>query len=90
MGQLSQITQQNASASEELAATAEEMSSQAEQLQRLMSFFSSNGHTATADLQRALDHTRPLIEQVRNKAQAHPHAAMASGALPEGFIRFQS
>ncbi len=90
MGQLSQITQQNASASEELAATAEEMSSQAEQLQRLMSFFSSNGHTATADLQRALDHTRPFTEQVRIKAQAHPHAATASGALPEGFIRFQS
>ncbi len=89
MGQLSQITQQNASASEELAATAEEMSSQAEQLQRLMSFFSSNGHTATADLQRALDHVRPLTEQVRTKAQAHPHAATASGALPEGFIRFQ-
>ncbi|MEN6585732.1 MAG: methyl-accepting chemotaxis protein, partial [Sulfuricella sp.] len=32
-------TQQNASASEELAATAEEMSGQAEQLQQLMGFF---------------------------------------------------
>jgi chemotaxis methyl-accepting protein methylase len=38
-GQLNQITQQNASASEELAATAEEMSGQAEQLQQLMGFF---------------------------------------------------
>jgi methyl-accepting chemotaxis protein len=39
MGQMDQITQQNASASEELASTAEEMSSQAQQLQDMMSFF---------------------------------------------------
>jgi len=39
MGQLNQLTQQNASASEELAATAEEMSGQAVQLQQLMEFF---------------------------------------------------
>jgi len=39
MNQLNQITQQNASASEELAATAEEMSSQAENLLQLMAFF---------------------------------------------------
>ncbi|MCB4809992.1 methyl-accepting chemotaxis protein [Methylovorus menthalis] len=40
MNQMSQITQQNASGSEELAATAEEMSGQAEQLQELIGFFS--------------------------------------------------
>jgi methyl-accepting chemotaxis protein len=39
MTQLNQITQQNASSSEELAATAEEMSSQAAQLQEVMGFF---------------------------------------------------
>ncbi|WP_435627177.1 methyl-accepting chemotaxis protein [Candidatus Ferrigenium straubiae] len=39
MEQLNQITQQNASSSEELAATAEEMSGQAMQLQNLMTFF---------------------------------------------------
>lgn len=39
MSQLNQITQQNASASEELAATSEEMSGQAIQLQDLMGFF---------------------------------------------------
>ncbi|MFA6314404.1 MAG: methyl-accepting chemotaxis protein, partial [Sterolibacterium sp.] len=39
MVQLNQITQQNASASEELAATAEEMSSQASNLQQVMAFF---------------------------------------------------
>jgi len=43
MGQLSQLTQQNASASEELAATAEEMSGQAATLQELMGFFSVAG-----------------------------------------------
>jgi methyl-accepting chemotaxis protein len=46
MSQMTKITQQNASASEELAATAEEMSGQAEQLQQLVSFFrlKNTGH----------------------------------------------
>jgi methyl-accepting chemotaxis protein len=39
MGQLNKATQQNASASEELAATAEEMGGQVEKLHDLMSFF---------------------------------------------------
>jgi methyl-accepting chemotaxis protein len=39
MGQLNKATQQNASASEELAATAEEVGGQASQLQQLMGFF---------------------------------------------------
>jgi methyl-accepting chemotaxis protein len=39
MGQLNQITQMNASSSEELAATSEEMSSQAAQLLQLIDFF---------------------------------------------------
>lgn len=42
MNQLNQITQQGASASEQLAATAEEMSGQVGQLLSVMSFFSSN------------------------------------------------
>ncbi|MGE5466319.1 MAG: methyl-accepting chemotaxis protein, partial [Ignavibacteria bacterium] len=46
MSQLSQITQQNASASEELAATAEEMSGQATNLQQLMAFFTIAGRSA--------------------------------------------
>ncbi len=53
MSQLSQITQQNASASEELAATSEEMSGQAANLQELMAFFtvSSNGrHTRQVEV----------------------------------------
>jgi methyl-accepting chemotaxis protein len=46
MTQLSQITQQNASSSEELAATAEEMSSQAQNLQQLVGFFKVEGTDA--------------------------------------------
>lgn len=42
MTQLSQITQQNASASEELAATAEEMNDHAAQLQNLVAFFKTS------------------------------------------------
>jgi len=48
MSQLSQITQQNASASEELAATAEEMSGQAVNLQELMAFFTISGGSKPA------------------------------------------
>ena len=39
MSQMNQITQQNASASEELAATAEEMNNQAQLLQQLVAYF---------------------------------------------------
>ena len=48
MAQLNQITQQNASSSEELAATAEEMSGQAEQLQQLVGFFKVESGRAEA------------------------------------------
>ncbi|WP_429547901.1 methyl-accepting chemotaxis protein [Pseudomonas frederiksbergensis] len=44
MNQLNQITHQNVSASGALAAMAEEMSGQAERLQRLMGFFTLEGH----------------------------------------------
>jgi methyl-accepting chemotaxis protein len=39
MGSVDQVTQQNATAAEELSSTAEEMASQAEALQQLISFF---------------------------------------------------
>jgi methyl-accepting chemotaxis protein len=39
MGQVDQVTQQNASASEELSATAEELRLQAESLEKLLAFF---------------------------------------------------
>ncbi len=63
MGQMDQVTQQNASASEELASTAEEMSAQAEQLQQLMSFFKINELPAydpeNQKLNVTSNHTRP-------------------------------
>jgi len=42
-----QVTQRNASASEELASTAEEMAAQAEALQQTISFFRTTGSTAS-------------------------------------------
>jgi len=51
MGQLNQITQQNASASEELAATAEEMSGQTQQLQSVMTFFKLDNSGGAASAQ---------------------------------------
>jgi methyl-accepting chemotaxis protein len=57
MAQLNQITQQNASSSEELAATAEVMNNQAEQLQHAMEFFKVE--KVTLDLQRSVVHKEP-------------------------------
>jgi methyl-accepting chemotaxis protein len=60
MTQMSQITQQNASSSEELAATAEEMMSQTAHLQQLMQFFTldqrrRNVSTESASTARPID-----------------------------------
>jgi methyl-accepting chemotaxis protein len=62
MNQMSQITQQNASGSEELAATAEEMSGQAEQLQELIGFFSISNSDSSS-------------KRVNTKKAAKPKAA---------------
>ncbi len=62
IGQLNQITQQNASSSEELAATSEEMSGQAEQLQQTMAFFKVDNMAAT-DIKNF---------KVKNKHKAKP------------------
>jgi methyl-accepting chemotaxis protein len=43
MALVDQVTQRNASASEELASTAEEMASQSEALQQTISFFRTTG-----------------------------------------------
>ncbi len=45
MTQMSQITQQNASSSEELAATAEEMMGQTSHLREMMQFFRTSEHS---------------------------------------------
>jgi methyl-accepting chemotaxis protein len=61
MGQLNQITQQNASASEELAATAEEMSGQAGQLQDLMAFFTVQ--TSASPVSRKTTANKPTVKK---------------------------
>jgi methyl-accepting chemotaxis protein len=48
MTQMNQITQQNASSSEQLAATAEEMTSQTAHLQQMMRFFKTSNPTGRA------------------------------------------
>ena len=66
MGSLNQQTQQNAAASEELAATAEEMNSQAQHLISLMSFFNiNNEHQAQAPVQK------PAEREVRGPNKFH-------------------
>jgi methyl-accepting chemotaxis protein len=49
MSQMNKVTQQNASASEELAATSEEMSAQTAALQQLMRFFTVTGARARSN-----------------------------------------
>jgi methyl-accepting chemotaxis protein len=76
MVQLNQITQQNASASEELAATAEEMSGQANNLQHLMSFFTVAGKESKAKAPPV----RQPAEMPRTVKRQPP---MPSGPLPK-------
>jgi len=73
MSQLNQITQQNASASEELAATAEEMSGQASNLQELMSFFTVAGGRSSP---------RPAGQVAAKTPRPAPSAAPAFHATP--------
>lgn len=51
-----QVTQRNASASEELASTAEEMAAQSEALQQTISFFTTAGAPHVAPRQHAAQH----------------------------------
>ena len=66
MCQLNQVTQQNASSSEELAATSEAMSSQAEQLQQAMSFFTLEEGGASPPQVVALQTSRILRHPVHH------------------------
>ena len=86
MNQLNQITQQNASSSEELAATAEEMSGQATNLQQLVSFF---------NVGTVQGHGKPAARASRQITVAHlgaPQAAKrGNDMLPvneRDFVRF--
>ena len=75
LSQLSQVTQQNASGSEELAATAEEMSGQASALQDLMSFFRMTGSSDAGTSGRVV----PIGEPRRRVAQASASSSASRG-----------
>ena len=79
-------TQQNASASEELAATAEEMGGQAAQLQDLMSFFRLDSNLkvgAGGTAKRA----RPAATAAASKARSSARPAAVAAAEGD-FERF--
>ncbi|HMA98477.1 MAG TPA: CHASE3 domain-containing protein, partial [Wenzhouxiangella sp.] len=89
MGQMDQITQQNASSSEELASTAEEMSSQAQQLQDMMSFFKLDLGRAGMSARRPTSGDRkPRAAQVA-KQDAYDDQSRPPGDFDDsGFERF--
>jgi len=81
MTQLNQITQQNASSSEELAATAEEMSGQAENLQQLVAFFKVEGSDAQVTHARGRRTVGPARQTGAQTQAAHlTHASAHTGA----------
>ena len=79
MSQVDQVTQRNASGSEELASTAEEMTSQAEALQQLVAFFRLNG---MEDVHQQRGAQVPQAYTPLRHATPHPsglHAAPVKG-----------
>jgi methyl-accepting chemotaxis protein len=81
MGMVDQVTQRNASASEELASTAEEMASQAESLQQLMGFFQmKEGRDGVAAWRPAAPAPRLAAPAALAPATVHP-AALSHAVL---------
>ena len=87
MVQLNQLTQQNASSSEELAATAEEMSGQAENLQQLVAFFKVEGadNFATGVTGRGVKKT---VRALATAPTQHPPLASAHAPSQKDFVKF--
>ena len=84
--QLTQTTQANASASEQLSSTAEEMSAHAEQLQEMMNFFRTEESSSTAQRpSRPVQHQRP--GQARSVASADKFSP-ATDIDEAAFVRF--
>ena len=85
-----QVTQRNASASEELASTAEELASQAEALQQLMAFFRVTGMTepiAPAPVKRPAP--APAPAPAKNGGNGHDHdAELVAVGDDRSFTRF--
>ncbi len=86
MNQMNQITQQNASSSEELAATAEEMSSQAQQLQQVMAFFKVANDSSVVAARQVV---KPQAAKSGKAVASVGKAAPSVDTLPEAeFVRF--
>ena len=81
-----QVTQRNASASEELASTAEEMAAQAESLQQLVSFFKVTEHEAPV-ASRSAPTFRPQMAPVTSK-NGHGNGRELAAAISPDFTRF--
>src|SRR5690606_38543155 len=78
MGQMNQITQQNASASEELAATAEEMNAQAGQLLELIGYFRLDSQHA-GSAQRRPEPPRPSNLRELRRPERRPQPLSDEG-----------
>lgn len=78
-----QVTQRNASASEELASTAEEMSSQAEALQQTISFFKTTGNRDSVAPARPHEASVSPFRSAR-----HIPAEAARSAAPAAFVDY--
>jgi len=81
-----QVTQRNASASEELASTAEEMAAQAESLQQLVSFFKVNEVEGPASA-RTVPSFRPQMAPVTSR-NGHGNGRELAAAVSPDFTRF--
>jgi methyl-accepting chemotaxis protein len=73
MLQVDQITQRNATASEELAAAAEEMSAQADALRQLSDFFSIDEGNSEKPAQRGTREAQPRPKPPKLRSPGHPH-----------------
>ncbi len=82
-----QVTQRNASASEELASTAEEMAAQAEALQQTISFFRTNGASAPVAMAAHRPQPRPAAVQPFRAAHLMPEVG---GIAPAAFADYTS
>jgi methyl-accepting chemotaxis protein len=84
MGTVDQVTQRNASASEELSSTSEEMASQAESLQHLVAFF----RVRDAGGSRALPPRAPAALPPAGAPLRRSRPALPQAALAEPYRRF--
>jgi methyl-accepting chemotaxis protein len=90
MAQVDQITQRNATASEELAAAAEEMSAQADALRQLSDFFAIDDNSSSkAPPRNPREHGNKREQKQRPRLVSQSHAMNMNG-LPGGDREFQS